>query len=135
MFAHVQIGVSDLQRMCVFYDRVLAHFGLERAVALDRVGPAGVVWRMPGYRWPQFVISAPFDGRKPRAGNGTQVSFLADAPSAVDAAWHTALSNGAADAGAPGLRARYAADFYAAYCFDPEGHKLCFVHTKDVIGG
>jgi hypothetical protein len=25
---------------------------------------------------------------------------------------------------------RYAPDFYAAYCRDPEGHKLCFVHAR-----
>jgi catechol 2,3-dioxygenase-like lactoylglutathione lyase family enzyme len=133
MYAHIQIGVIDLRRMCAFYDRVLVHFGLERAVSLDRVGPAGVYWRMPGRRWPQFVIDAPFDGRAATAGNGTQVSFLAPAREAVYAAWHTALANGAVDAGPPGLRPRYAADFYAAYCLDPEGHKLCFVHTRDGV--
>ena len=39
------------------------------------------------------------------------------------------MALGAMDAGGPGLRPRYAPDFYAAYCHDPEGHKLCFVHT------
>lgn len=32
MFAHVQIGASDLSRMCAFDDRVLIHFGLQRTV-------------------------------------------------------------------------------------------------------
>ena len=96
--------------MCAFYDRVLAHFGLERAVAYDRIGPAGVFWRMPGRRWPQFVIGLPFDKEQDTVGNGTQVSYFADAPPVVDTAWHTALTNGAADAGPQGLRARYAAD-------------------------
>jgi len=57
------------------------------------------------------------------------VSFLAASRQAVDAAWKSALAQGATDVGAPGLRPRYAEDFYAAYCLDPEGHKLCFVHT------
>lgn len=48
---------------------------------------------------------------------------------AVDKAWTTALAAGAKDQGKPGIRHLYASDFYAAYCFDPEGHKLCFVHT------
>jgi catechol 2,3-dioxygenase-like lactoylglutathione lyase family enzyme len=129
MFAHIQIGVKDLARMCAFYDLVLAHFELKRAVELSHVGPAGVYWQRPGQRWPQFVIGAPVNGEAPSCGNGSQVSFLATSRSVVDAAWATALAHGGADQGAPGLRPRYASDFYAAYCLDPEGHKLCFVHT------
>lgn len=134
MFAHVQIGASDLPRMCTFYDRVLIHFGLQRTVPLEAVGPAGIVWREPGRRWPQFVIGAPVDGGEATVGNGTQVSFLAAARSVVDDAWQAAMENGGVDQGRPGLRLRYASDFYAAYCRDPEGHKLCFVHTVAMVG-
>jgi hypothetical protein len=88
-----------------------------------------VYWQRPGERWPQFVIGAPVNGQAPSCGNGSQVSFLAASRSVVDAAWATALAHGGADQGAPGPRPRYAPDFYAAYCLDPEGHKLCFVHT------
>jgi catechol 2,3-dioxygenase-like lactoylglutathione lyase family enzyme len=130
MFAHVQIGVIDLPGMCAFYDRVLVLFGLERAVPLDNVGSAGIIWRLPGRRWPQFVIGAPFDGGHATAGHGSQVSFLAPDRAVVDAAWEAAVANGGLDQGRPGLRLRYAPDFYAAYCLDPEGHKLCFVHTE-----
>jgi catechol 2,3-dioxygenase-like lactoylglutathione lyase family enzyme len=129
MFAHVQIGVKDLARMCGFYDLVFAHFGLMRAVDLSQVGPAGVYWQHPDKRWPQFVIAPPINGQAPACGNGNQVSFLASSRSVVDAAWATALAHGATDQGSPGLRTQYAPDFYAAYCLDPEGHKLCFVHT------
>tara|TARA_R110000850_G_scaffold67270_14_gene149926 strand:- start:945 stop:1139 length:195 start_codon:yes stop_codon:yes gene_type:complete len=31
--------------------------------------------------------------------------------------------------GAPGLRPRYNGGFFAAYCHDPGGNKLCFVHA------
>jgi hypothetical protein len=130
MYANVQLGARDLRAMCDFYDAVLRHFGMERAVALDAVGPAGVYWRAGGSRWPQFVIAKPFDGRGASVGNGTQVSFLARARDIVDAAWATALARGGIDEGAPGLRPRYAPDFYAAYCRDTEGHKLCFVCTE-----
>jgi hypothetical protein len=68
----------------------------------------------------------PLNGEAPTCGN---VSFLASSQSMVDAAWATALARGAADQGAPGVRPRYAPGFYAAYRLDPEGHKLCFVHT------
>ena len=129
MYAHIQLGVQDLRRMTAFYDEVLRHFGMVRFTDLARVGPAGVLWRHPGTRWPQFVIDRPFDGEAAGAANGSQVSFLAASREAVDAAWKSALAHGAVDAGAPGLRPRYAPDFYAAYCLDPENHKLCFVHT------
>jgi len=129
MYAHIQLGVQDLRRMTSFYDEVLRHFGMVRFTDLARVGPAGVLWRHPGTRWPQFVIDRPFNGEAPTAANGSQVSFLAVSREAVDAAWKSALAHGATDAGAPGLRPQYAPDFYAAYCLDPENHKLCFVHT------
>lgn len=134
MFAHVQIGARDLRRMCVFYDQVLIHLGLQRTVPLEAVGPAGIIWRKPGRRWPQFVIGAPVDGGEATVGNGTQVSFLAASRLVVENAWHAAMSNGGVDQGRPDLRMRYASDFYAAYCLDPEGHKVCFVHTVVMLG-
>lgn len=129
MFAHIQIGVRDLKAMAAFYDAVLSELGLLRDTDLGHVGPAGVIWRLHGSRWPQFVINLPFDGKPSTTANGSQVSFLCASRSAVDAAWSAAISQSALDLGAPGVRTRYAADFYAAYCSDPEGNKLCFVYT------
>lgn len=138
MFAHIQLGARNLGRMVPFYDAVLAPLGLARSTPTRRsagltcaVGPAGVIWRHPGRRWPQFVINHPVDGAPAQAANGSQVSFLAPSAEAVDAAFAAALAHGGTDAGAPGLRTRYAPDFYAAYCRDPEGHKLCFVYTAE----
>jgi hypothetical protein len=66
----------------------------------------------------------------PRAwGNGMQVSFAAPTREAVDAAWRIALAHGGVDEGPPGPRPAYALDYYGAYCRDPEGNKLCFVHA------
>lgn len=129
MFAHVQIGVRDIGAMTAFYDAVLSELGLSRVTNLERIGPGGVIWRLSGARWPQFVLNVPFDGRPSTTANGSQVSFLCASRGAVDAAWTIALSKSASDLGPPGVRARDAADFYAAYCSDPEGNKLCFVHT------
>lgn len=129
MFAHIQIGVRDVQAMTVFYDAVLSELGISRATDLQNIGPAGVIWRLAGSRWPQFVLNVPVDGHPATSANGSQVSFFCVSRSVVDAAWTVALSKSASDLGAPGVRTRYAADFYAAYCLDPEGNKLCFVHT------
>ena len=129
MFAHIQIGVRDIGTMTAFYDAVLFELGLSRVTNLAHIGPAGMIWRRDGSRWPQFVLNEPVNGKPPTTANGSQVSFLCASRRAVDAAWTVALSKSASDLGAPGVRARYAADFYAAYCLDPEGNKLCFVHT------
>lgn len=129
MYAHIQIGVRDITLMTGFYDAVLSELGLSRMTDLERIGPAGVIWRRPDARWPQFVLNEPIDGKPPTTANGSQVSFLCASRSAVDAAWNVAMSKSATDVGPPGFRPRYAEDFYAAYCLDPEGNKLCFVHT------
>ena len=87
---------------------------------------------MPGRDWPQFFVQKPFNGLPATWGNGVQVSFAAGSQAQVRAAWTKALELGARDEGAPGLRADYAADYYGAYCRDPEGNKLCFVHTAQL---
>lgn len=129
MFSHVMLGANELPRMVRFYDAVLEPLGLERASEPADENPAGVIWQRPGRRWPQFAVHAPFDGNPASVGNGVQVSFAAPSPETVDILWRLALDNGGTDEGAPGLRPHYAADFYAAYCRDPEGNKLCFVHA------
>jgi hypothetical protein len=77
-------------------------------------------------RWPQFVVREPFDGLPATSGNGTQISFLAGSRACVDGAWAAAL----AMADAMKAHQLCAHDFYAAYCRDPEGNKLCFVFTE-----
>lgn len=132
MFSHIQIGARDLERLAAFYDAVLEPLGLRRAPDEDDGGPAGVIWHRPGRRWPQFVVQLPFNGLPATWGNGVQVSFAAPSRQAVDAAHAAALALGGADEGTPGLRPQYAADYYGAYCRDPEGNKLCFVHAGDL---
>ncbi|WP_313741354.1 VOC family protein [Pseudomonas sp.] len=131
MFSHIQLGARDLPRMIAFYEAVLACLGLVRLPEVDDQGPEGAGWQTPGAEWPQFYVQRPYDGRLASAGNGTQVSFAAQHQEGVQAAWHAALRHGASDEGAPGPRPQYGEGFYAAYCRDPEGNKLCFVHSQD----
>lgn len=132
MYSHIQVGARDLPRLAAFYDAVLAPLGLVRMGAAPDGGPDGVVWQRPGRRWPQFVVQYPFNGLPATWGNGGQVSFAAPNRAAVDAAWETALRLGGTDEGPPGLRPQYNDDYYGAYCRDPEGNKLCFVHANDL---
>lgn len=132
LFSHIILGARDLGRLTAFYDATLAPLGLVRVDEPEDGGPSGAMWVMPGHRWPQFFVQLPWNGLPATWGNGTQVSFAAPSPAAVDAAWAAAIAQGGSDEGAPGLRPHYAPDYYGAYCRDPEGNKLCFVHTGEV---
>ncbi|MBW6426085.1 VOC family protein [Rhizobium sp. XQZ8] len=132
MFSHVMVGARNLETMVAFYDAVLALLDLRRNGDWDPEDPAGVIWNRPGKRWPQFAIRRPINGLPATSGNGVQVSFAVRSQTAVDEAWCAAMDHGGCDEGAPGLRPHYADDFYAAYCRDPEGNKLCFVHAGEM---
>lgn len=133
MFSHIMLGARNLEQMGAFYDRVLAELGWQRGQTLDDGGqddggPRGAVWRVPGRPLPEFWIQQPWNGLPATWGNGTQVSFLADSRDAVDRAFATAIAGGGTDEGRPGPRPAYGPAYYGAYCRDPEGNKLCFVH-------
>ena len=133
MFSHIQLGARDLERLVDFYDAVLREFGFVRMPVEDDGGPPGCGWQRQDRPWPQFYVQIPFNGLPASWGNGVQVSFAAPSRQAVEAAWHRALQLGGSDEGAPGVRPGYGADFYAAYCRDPEGNKLCFVHAEGLV--
>ncbi|SEE62716.1 VOC family protein [Pseudomonas coleopterorum] len=132
MFSHIQIGARDLPKMLTFYDHVLQTLGLIRIPDENDGGPDGAGWQRPGRSWPQVYVQLPFNGLPATWGNGMQVSFAAQSQQQVRDAWQAALDNGGTDEGAPGLRPQYAQDYFGAYCRDPEGNKLCFVHTSDM---
>ncbi|WP_159349357.1 VOC family protein [Roseomonas harenae] len=127
MFSHVMVGARDLDVMARFYDAVLLPLGLVRGP--DAVeGPKGISYHRPGEDHPTFDVQEPFDGQPPSPGNGCMIAFMAPSRAAVDTAHSAALAHGGTDEGAPGLRTRYAPDYYGAYVRDPEGNKLHVVH-------
>lgn len=56
--------------------------------------------------------------------SGLHVCLRAGDAAAVDAFHAAALAHGGRDNGAPGLRADYGADYYAAFVSDPDGYRL-----------
>lgn len=52
------------------------------------------------------------------------MAFALASRAGVDSAYRLALAHGGTDAGAPGLRPEYHADYYGAYFRDTEGNKL-----------
>jgi catechol 2,3-dioxygenase-like lactoylglutathione lyase family enzyme len=95
---HVTVGTNDLDAASVFYDKLLAVFGIGRVL----VQPNRAIYY--GHRTLEFGIIKPFDGRPATVGNGGMIAFEAPSRSKVDEAHATALAAGGSDEGAPGPR-------------------------------
>lgn len=124
MFSHVTVGTNDLQRAGAFYDSVLGAIGHTRSLEKETFIAYG---DRSGAR---FFVMEPFDGAAATVGNGMHVAFDAETRAQVDAFHAAALAASGSDAGAPGLRPHYHADYYGAYVRDPDGNKIQAVCRK-----
>ena len=115
MIDHVSISVADLDSAYAFYDAVLPTLGYGRV----RTRPDHAGYGPP--ERPVFWINR----AEPAEGGAASghLAFMAPDRAAVDAFHRAALAAGAADNGAPGLRA-YHADYYAAFVIDPDGNRI-----------
>ena len=137
MFTYVYVGTNDLGRATHFYDAVFASLQLSRCVTgdpeWDRTAAGWGAYEDGGARELAFWVGLPYNQQAASVGNGSMVAFKARSWSEVDEFHAAALASGGSSEGAPGLRAHYGADFYAAYVRDPDGNKLCVVcrgHTQ-----
>lgn len=117
IISHVSVPVRDLAAARRFYDAVLGALGY--GVVMD-AGPHGIAY---GTTFPEFWIGHALEGSG-NPGNGVHVAFLAPDRAAVDRFHAVALELGGGDAGAPGLRPHYDADYYGAFVRDPDGNKI-----------
>ena len=115
MFDHVAIAVSDLGASERFYWTVLSALGAE-----PRHADAALV------EWTDWDIVAT-DSEHP-VSRGLHVGFRAPGHAAVDAFWQAGIDAGYTDAGAPGPRAVYGADYYGGFLLDPDGNSIEAVH-------
>ena len=121
MIGYLTLGTNDLARAAAFYDALLAEIGGKRWMETER----SIAWSAaPGT--PGLSICKPFDGNDATAGNGTMIALAAGSQEKVDALHRKALSLGATDEGAPGLRGP---TYYGAYWRDLDGNKLCAFHV------
>jgi catechol 2,3-dioxygenase-like lactoylglutathione lyase family enzyme len=117
MFDHVSIGVRDTGKAGKFYDAALKPLGFERLS--DAPGSLGY-----GRQGVGLWVSAAQSPVKADMKSGVHFCFAASSRRAVDA-FHTAgLKAGGRDNGAPGLRADYGPNYYAAFLIDPDGYRL-----------
>jgi catechol 2,3-dioxygenase-like lactoylglutathione lyase family enzyme len=127
MFSHLTIGTRDLARAVAFYDAVLAPLGIER---LPGRYPAWASWQRPGEAQ-KLWVGLPFNNLPAHQGNGWMAAFSASSRKAVEDAYAAAISAGAQDEGAPGLRPHFAPNYYGAYVRDLDGNKIHFVYREE----
>ena len=121
MFAHISLGVTDLDKSIEFYDAVMKTLGHDRLF-----GDAEEGFMAYGPQNCFFIINTPLDeSRGPaKACNGTHICLNAPDKESVDLFYKTALELGGSCDGAPGIREHYAPDYYAAFIRDSDGHKI-----------
>lgn len=117
MLSHVSLGTNDAARAAAFYDPVLAVIGMQKMGERDGSVDYGTAMTL-------FSLEKPTDGKPASPGNGVHVAFLAGKRSQVDEFYEVALAHGGSDAGAPGPRPEYDANYYAAFVRDPDGNKI-----------
>lgn len=118
---HIEIPVSDPEMACRFYEAALKPLGINRIISVDAASSASGTARYglgkDGY--PRLWLH----GGEPVAG-GLHIAFATPNRSKVDAFHAAAIAAGGHDNGAPGIRARYHSNYYAAFVLDLDGNNI-----------
>ncbi len=122
MLEHISLGVKSIARSKEFYAAILKPLGGK--VLADYGSAAGC-----GTDAPRLWLIETKKPVRAEAKNGLHVCFAAASRAAVRKFHEAALAAGGKDNGAPGVRADYAPNYYAAFVVDPDGYRLeavCF---------
>lgn len=117
MLNHVSIGVKKAARSKAFYDAALKPLGY--ACLSESPGSLGYGSGAVALWIGEAKKPVPAD-----ADSGLHFCFEAPSRKGVDAFHAAALAHGGRDNGAPGLRADYGENYYAAFVIDPDGYRL-----------
>ena len=117
MIHHVSVGTDDLKRARAFYDPLMSLIGFRLLKASDKAAHYGASEIV-------FSLEAPANGLPAAPGNGIHIAFLAPDRETVRRFHQSALANGGADEGAPGIRENYNANYFAAFVRDLDGSKI-----------
>ena len=114
----VMVGSNDYKKSSELYDAAFEPLNLKKILTTEKyIGyshlgePEKVI----------FYITNPVNGKPATFGNGTQITLLAESKEAVEKFYEIAMSKGAIDEGAPGVRSD---GNYYAYIRDMDGNKI-----------
>ncbi len=134
MVHHLSFAVLDLDRSAGFYDATLAPLGYVRAWTHetgDGYKEAAVGYGLPGANDDvEFAIRVRREGVVV-PGDGFHVAFSAPSHEAVTAFYRAALEHGGRDNGGLGFHPEHGPDYFAAFVFDPDGHRIEAVIAKE----
>jgi len=116
MFDHVKFGVSDYAASKAFFLTALEPLGL--AVVSEGSPTYGVELSPAGKSSSLCLYQT---AEKPAH---LHLAFVAETRAQVDAFHRAGLAAGGKDNGAPGLRAHYHPNYYAAFVIGPDGHNI-----------
>jgi len=111
---HLNLMVADVGRSRGFYEALLVPFGyrVNRNFGEVAVGLGGGLYAVLALVRCESPVQP------------IHLAFRLETRAEVDGFYAAALSLGAADNGAPGLRPHYHESYYAAFIRDPDGHNL-----------
>lgn len=115
MFDHVKFGVSDYAASKAFFLKALEPLG----VVAGPEGETGHGIELCGKNDASLCLYQAKDRPAP-----LHIAFVADTRQQVEAFYRAALAAGGKDNGAPGLRANYHANYFAAFVIGPDGHNI-----------
>jgi catechol 2,3-dioxygenase-like lactoylglutathione lyase family enzyme len=118
MIDHVSISVRDLKAAERFYTALLTPLGLTKL----REWPDAAIGF--GKKYPEFWINLRANMARVAEDSGVHICLRAAEKAAVDAFHAAALAGGGASDGAPGFRAQYHENYYAAFIRDPDGNRI-----------
>jgi catechol 2,3-dioxygenase-like lactoylglutathione lyase family enzyme len=117
MFDHISIGVRDIAKAKRFYDSALQPLGYE--CLSHGEGSLGY-----GRGVVAFWINVAENPVTPDVKSGLHFCFSAPNRKSVDSFHAAALKAGGRENGAPGIRAEYDTNYYAAFVVDPDGYRI-----------
>jgi len=118
MIDHISIAVRDLKAGERFYTALLVTLGMTKL----REWPDTAIGY--GKKYPEFWINRRADMAPIAADSGVHICLRASDAAMVDAFHAAALAAGGNSDGAPGFRAQYHENYYAAFIRDPDGNRI-----------
>jgi catechol 2,3-dioxygenase-like lactoylglutathione lyase family enzyme len=119
MIDHIGFPVSDYTRAKAFYTQALAPLGYTLVMEVQQTENDAPAAGFGANGKPDVWIGGEGGLEKP-----LHVAIVAKNRATVDAFYKAALAAGGKDNGAPGIRAHYHPDYYAAFVLDPDGHNI-----------
>lgn len=112
MLDHLSLNVSNPSKAKAFYSRALAPLGYSVIKEYDggfgiRADGGSSIWTV------QAKVEEP-----------VHLGFRVNDRKQVDAFYKEAIAAGGKDNGKPGIREKYAPDYYAAFVLDPDGNNV-----------